>query len=100
MVRHIVMWNFAEGLADEEKCARAEAIKRELEALPELIDGIVELSVIIDPMPTGNRDIVLNSLFESEEAFRTYVDHPEHKRVGAEFVRPYTQNRAAADFAE
>ncbi|MFV0401150.1 MAG: Dabb family protein [Oscillospiraceae bacterium] len=99
MVRHIVMWNFKEGFTPEENAANAKKIKAELEALTATIPGIVSLHVYIDPVGKSNRDIVLNSLFESEEALANYVDHPDHVRAGG-FVHAATDNRACIDYVE
>ena len=101
MVRHIVAWNYKEGFSDSENKENAEKIKSELEALPRLIDGIIEMKVYIysDLLSSGNRNIVLNSLFKNEEALAAYIIHPEHKRAG-EFVRSVTQDRASVDYIE
>jgi hypothetical protein len=99
MVRHIVLWNYADGFTPEENTQNAQKMKSLLEELPGLIDGIVELKVQINPLPLSNRDIMLDSLFESEEALAAYIVHPEHKRVG-EFVRSVTKDRACIDYKE
>jgi hypothetical protein len=80
-----------------ENIQNAQKMKSLLEELPRLIDGIVELKVQINPMQSSNRDIMLDSLFESEEALAAYIIHPEHKRVG-EFVRSVTKDRACMDY--
>jgi len=97
MVRHIVLWNYADGFSPEENLKNAQKMKALLEELLSLIDGIVELKVQINPMSSSNRDIMLDSLFESEEALAAYIVHPEHKRVG-EFVRSVTKDRACVDY--
>jgi hypothetical protein len=100
MVRHIVLWNFrdgADGFSPEENLQNAQKMKSLLEELSNLIDGIVELKVHINAMPSSNRDIMLDSLFENEEALAAYIVHPEHKRVG-EFVRSVTKDRACVDY--
>ena len=97
MVRHIVLWNLKETLSESERRTAAARIKTALEALPEEIPGIVSLTVHAD-MVGGNRDLALDSVFESEEALRAYVDHPAHVRVATEIVRPATQDRASADY--
>ncbi|MDR1754584.1 MAG: Dabb family protein [Eubacterium sp.] len=99
MVRHIVIWNFKDGFSDAENKENALIVKTELEALPGLIDGIVKLDVHIDALPGSNRDVILNSLFESAEALNAYQIHPEHKRVG-QIVRAVLDNRACMDYAE
>jgi hypothetical protein len=98
MIRHFVLWNFADGFSPDENIHNAQKMKSLLEELPSLIDGIVELKVQIEMMPSSNRDIMLDSLFESEEALAAYIVHPEHKRVG-EFVRSVTKDRACVDYS-
>ena len=98
MIQHIVAWNYAEGFTASENAANAQKVKAELEALKAVIGGIVELTVHINLLPSGNRDIVLFSTFDSEESLQAYQVHPEHKRVGA-FVGSVTQNRACVDYA-
>jgi len=99
MVRHIVAWNFKDGLTETENKANAQEIKSEVEALTRLIPGIIALNVRIDILPSGNRDIVLNSLFENEAALIAYQSHPEHKKVAA-FIGAVTQDRVCVDYEE
>ncbi len=99
MVRHIVMWNFKEEFTEEENIRNAQKIKAELEALPNKIEGIVSLKVTVSTLKSGNRAVVLNSLFINDEALSKYVVHPEHVRVGA-LVRAAFTDRACADYIE
>jgi len=99
MIRHIVAWNHKEGFTEAENKANAEKIKIELEALTQCIDGIIELKVHINILPSGNRNIVLNSLFQSEEALAAYQIHPEHKKVSS-FVGTVVQDRICMDYYE
>jgi len=99
MLRHIVAWNYKEGFTDSENKENAKKIKSELEALKHSISEIIEIEVHIDMLPSSNRDIVLNSLFENEEALNAYQIHPEHKRVGA-MVAALVQDRACVDYYE
>jgi hypothetical protein len=99
MVRHIVAWNYGDGFTEEENKKNAQRIKEELEGLIQCIDGIIELKVCGDMLSSGNKDIILNSLFESEGALAEYQTHPEHLKA-ASFVRSVTQNRVCADYNE
>lgn len=99
MVRHIVMWNFQAEFTAEQNKENALKVKNELEALASIIPGVIELKVYTDAFSSSNRDVILNSLFESQEALEAYVIHPEHKRVGT-FVRAALFNRACIDFVE
>lgn len=99
MVRHIVMWNFKDGFTDEENIRNAQRIKEELEALPSVIQGIVSLEVVTSVLASSNRDVVLNSLFVSEDALERYRVHPEHVRI-SQYVGSVMMNRISIDYFE
>ncbi len=98
MVRHIVAWNFLDEVAGSDRVNAAARIKEELESLVGKIDGLIELRVIIDPLGTSNRAIVLDSLLESEEALAAYQVHPLHKKA-AEFITSVVCDRVCLDFS-
>jgi hypothetical protein len=98
MVRHIVAWNYADGLTSEENKKNAADIKRELENLKNLIEGVVSIQVLTAPLVSSESDIMLDCVFEDEEALKKYQVHPEHVRVGINFVKPFTKNRKCIDF--
>ena len=97
MIRHIVMLNFKAGFSPEQNRKHAEQVKQLLEGLKGVIPGIIEFDVIIDSLPTGDRDIVFNTLFESVEALAAYQAHPAHVEIAA-FVRSVMHNRACIDY--
>ncbi|MGE7090353.1 Dabb family protein [Lysinibacillus sp. NPDC048646] len=97
MIRHIVMWNHKEDFNDEEKAIHAQRIKNELESLSQIIDGILSLNVMINPLASSNREIILDSLFESEVHLQKYPVHPEHERV-RQFVVSVVKDRVCIDF--
>ena len=98
MVRHIVAWNYADGFTPEENKKNAEVMKKELENLINLIEGIVSIQLLVNPLDTSDSDLLLDSVFESEEALKAYKVHPEHVRVGTEYVKPVVKNRKCIDF--
>lgn len=96
MVRHIVMWKVAD---DAQAKERALAIKHSLEALKGVINEIVDIEVGINFNDTDSAsDVVLVSTFKSKEDLEIYQDHPEHKSVGANYVRPYVKERRVVDY--
>lgn len=99
MVRHIVAWNYAEGFTAEENRTNALNMKRELEALKNLIPGSISIELYINPLETSDSDLLLDSVFESEDALKSYIVHPEHVRVGTNFVKPYVRNRKCVDLS-
>lgn len=97
MVKHIVAWNYAENLTEQEKLESAQIMKKELENLINLIPGIVSIKLYIKPLNSSDSDLVLDSVFENEEALKAYQIHPEHVRVGSTYVKPVTTNRKCID---
>ena len=99
MVRHIVIWNYQEGFSPEEKALKGKEVKEKLEALKEIISGVIALNVHIDSLSSSTKDVILNSLFESEEALSAYQVHPAHKEVSA-FVGTVMKDRVCMDYYE
>ncbi|MDF2542978.1 MAG: Stress responsive alpha-beta barrel protein [Herbinix sp.] len=98
MVRHIVAWSFGDGFTAVENESNAKRIKQELEALKDIIEGIISIEVLVNPMDTSDSDLMLDSVLVSEEALKAYQVHPEHVKA-AGFVRSVTKNRKCLDFA-
>ena len=102
--RHIVVWDFKQGLSEEEKGTFFNKMKGDLENLKNVIDGIIELHVVRDvlnPGINGEGQLVLTSLFESKEAYTDgYAPDPRHLAIAAYVVSDIVENRRAADFYE
>lgn len=98
MVRHLVAWNYADGFTKEENQKNAKVMKSELENLKNLIDGIISINVLTEPINTSDSDLLLDCVFDSEEALKAYTIHPEHIRVGTNYVKPVVKNRKCIDF--
>lgn len=97
MVRHIVMWNFTETLNEDEKKAAGRKMKEILEPLKEIVPGVVSLQVVVNELPSSNRDVALIGDYESVEALNGYTVHPAHVEAG-KYVRSVTCNRSCLDF--
>ena len=97
MVKHIIIWQLKEEANTSEVKA---GIKQGLEGLAGVIPGLIEIKVMINPMESSNGDVMLYSVFESEEALKGYAVHPEHVKVADNIVRPYTKTRACFDYIE
>ncbi len=97
MVKHIVLWSFAEGLSEEEKKEAGQKMASLLEPIRELVPGAVEIQVIQNQLASSNRDIALISTFETVEALSAYQNHPAHVEAG-KYVRSVTRDRACMDY--
>lgn len=99
MVHHIVLWNWKEGLSEQEKKEAAAAIREKLERVKNQAEGVVSLEVATDGLASGNKDIGLISVFESEEALNAYQIHPAHVEAG-NYIKSVTEGRTCFDFEE
>lgn len=98
MVKHIIIWTLKDTLNAEEKQSIKLDAKKNLEALVGKIDGLIDLKIEIDFLPTSNGEMMLDSTFENFDALKNYATHPAHQAAANKFVRPYTVSRSCVDF--
>jgi hypothetical protein len=97
MVKHIILWKLKDEFNTEETKL---GIKEGLEGLIGEIPGLLEIKVETKPLESSNTDVMLYSVFESNEALRGYAVHPKHVEVADTKVRPFTAMRSCIDFEE
>jgi len=99
MVKHIILWTLRPELSETEKQSVKAGIKAGLEGLVGRVPGLVDVKVTIDGrLASSNADVMLDSTLASEEALKSYAQHPDHLAVANTKVRPYTVSRACLDF--
>lgn len=98
MVKHVILWQLKDEFSQAEKTAIKEGIKEGLESLAGKIPGLVSIQVNMNGLESSNVDVMLDSVFESEEALQAYAVHPEHVKVADEKVRPFTKTRSCLDY--
>lgn len=98
MVKHIILWQLKDEYESEEKEKIKKGIKEGLEGLKGKVPGLLEIQVQIRALASSNVDVMLDSLFESEEALKAYAVHPAHVEVADSKVRPFTKTRSCLDF--
>ena len=96
MVKHMIIWKLKDEIAD--KAAYTLKIKAELEALKGKIDGLLEMRIITEGLPSSTGDLMMDSTFESAAALAAYAKHPLHVAVADGTVRPAVASRAAFDY--
>ena len=96
MVKHMIIWKIKEEA--ENKNEIKENVKRELEALEGKIEGLVQMKIITDGLPSSSGDLMMDSVFESTEALSSYQKHPSHQFVANTFVRPNMCQRLSLDY--
>lgn len=96
MVKHVIIWKLREDLENTDQ-VKAD-IKAGLEGLQGVVPGLIEIKVITEGLESSNADLMLDSIFESEEALKGYATHPEHVKVADGKVRPFTKTRNCFDY--
>lgn len=100
MVKHIILWQLKDELADSEKLAVKSGIKEGLEGLAGKIPGLCEIKVYNNGLASSNADVMLYSVFEDEASLKGYAVHPEHVAVADGKVRPFVKTRLCFDFKD
>ena len=98
MVKHIILWQLKEELAD--KAEVKAGIKAGLESLKGRIPGLIDIRVRTEALASSNADVMLDSTFADAESLKGYSTHPEHVKVADGKVRPFTRTRLCLDFEE
>ena len=98
MVKHVIIWTLKDEYSDSEKAAIKAEIKEGLEGLKGKIDGLLEIKVFTEGLSSSNTDLMLDSLFENEDALKGYAVHPDHVAVATGKVRPHAKIRSCFDF--
>lgn len=97
MVKHIIIWKLKE-MPEEEKAEHKAHIKEGLEGLKGKIDGLLEIKVVTELLPSSSGDLMLDSTFADEKSLKAYAVHPEHVKVADGQVRPFVADRKCVDF--
>lgn len=98
MVKHVILWTLKADIPDIEKSKIKQHIKMSLEGLLGKIPGLREIKVNINPLPSSNAELMLNSVFDNENSLKAYSTHPLHVAVANKYVRPYTATRTCMDY--
>ncbi len=96
MVKHMIIWELKNEVTDKELC-KAE-IKDALEGLVGKIEGLKEMHILTEKLPSSSGDIMMDSTFESVEALGDYQKHPLHVEIANGKVRPNVSTRLSFDY--
>ena len=98
MVKHIILWKLHDTISAAEKPAIRANAKAALEGLVGQIDGLLDLRLEIDGLPSSNADMLLVATLDSVESLQGYQKSPAHNAVADRYVRPYTAQRLCLDY--
>jgi hypothetical protein len=95
MLRHVAVFTWSDAAGPDRRASAEAALRR----LPEVVGGMSSLVVASDAgLVEGNADTVLIADFPDADAFRRYAEHPVHRAVLDEHVRPWLAGRAAVQY--
>ncbi|MGE3621263.1 MAG: Dabb family protein [Acidimicrobiia bacterium] len=97
MIRHVVVFRFAEGV---DAAAASAAIGERLGRLPALIPQLRRYAFGPDlGLVEGNGDYAVVADVADADDWAAYLDHPEHRAAVAEAIRPVVAERVAVQVA-
>ena len=95
MIRHVVMFRWAADATQEQK----QRVAAELGRLPALVPSLRAYRLGADlGLNPGNFDFAVAADFDDADGYLAYRDHPEHRAIVTEFIRPITGERAAVQY--
>lgn len=98
MIKHVVMWQFADQAEGRDKAANVALIREQLNALPGVVPGIESFEVVTPQHGLESTfDLMLVSSFADAEALQAYVVHPEHQQV-AQLIGKVRTARHCVDY--
>jgi len=96
MVKHVIIWKLNDRVANKEKIKQD--IKVALEGLTGKIDGLEQMLILTDNLPSSSGDLMMDSLFSDSNALKAYQENPLHLEVANGLVRPNVSVRLSFDF--
>ncbi len=96
-VRHLIMWTLNDTLEGSQKEDIIKMARDDFNRLNGMVTGLVSSSFIYEGrLPSSNCDFMFDMIFESEEALKSFSEHPEHLK-NAERLKPHIKSRACLD---
>ena len=96
MVKHMIVWKYKDEITD--KAAASAEIKAALEGLVGKIDGLLEMHILTEGLPSSSGDLMMDSSFAGADALAAYQKHPLHVEIADGLVRPSMASRLSFDY--
>ena|SRR5581483_9732131 len=96
MIVHLVVFRWRQGTTSDQVVA----LERGLAGLPPVIPALREYRFGSDlGLREGNGDFGIAATVDDTDGLAAYLDHPEHRRVVDELVRPILELRLATQIS-
>lgn len=99
MLRHLVMWKLKDFAEGNQKKDNARLLKEKLEALRDVIPGVMDIEVGINAGTSeyANFDVILDISFDNYDEMVRYQLHSEHRKM-AEWIGKVIEARSSVDY--
>ncbi|MCL2423401.1 MAG: Dabb family protein [Micrococcales bacterium] len=98
MIRHVVMWTFADEAAGADRATNLARAAADVAALDGLVPGMRHLEVVVAPEHLNHtHDLLLIADFDTADDLAAYQRHPQHVEV-ASFITQVRTDRAVVDY--
>ena len=98
MLKHIVVWKFADNAEGKTKAENLNIVKESLYALCDIIPQIKKMEIGLDVSGTEmSGDMILITEFENKDDLKIYAEHPEHVKV-SQYVTKVCLSRTVVDY--
>ena len=97
MLKHFIMWQLKTHFAPAERLDIRQNLQQQVAALRTLYPGIKDYTVFTPTQSTGNYDVLLEAVFDTDETFYAFQHDPVHLQV-AQYIQSVVQNKACVDF--
>jgi Stress responsive A/B Barrel Domain len=95
MIRHVVLFRWAEETTEEQK----QRVAAELARLPALVPSLRAFHIGSDlGINQGNFDFAVAADFDDVDGYLAYRDHPEHRAMISQFILPAAAQRVAVQY--
>jgi hypothetical protein len=94
-VRHVVVFSWKDGVTPEQIEGVSAALRRLSVVIPEIRDYRFGPDLGVNE---GNADFVVVADFDSLDDYLVYRDHPDHRAVVNETIRPLLADRTAVQY--
>ena len=95
MFRHVVMFEWVDGVDSADIDAMAAALDALVATVPEVVSYVHGPDVGISE---GNFDYVIVGEYASIDDYVTYRDHPDHQQVIADYIKGRVSARSAVQY--
>jgi hypothetical protein len=97
MLRHVALFKLKPGVTDAEVGAVVDGLR----ALPDQVPSIRGYEVGRDlDLNEGTYDLAVVALFDDEDGYVQYLEHPAHRKVADELLAPIRIDRSVVQFEQ